>query len=157
MSGRRLQCPSAQPDWPGAEVFAVMEGTAQAPAARYLASPVPVGDPEELAVLTAPVTPTEAVRVAAPCRTARCGHFRDDRCTLVERVVDRLPVMLTIAPACAIRSECRWWAQEGVAACRRCPQVVTTRSTADPNWVAVCEPPGHPEVRAEPAHGVPTR
>jgi hypothetical protein len=28
-------------------------------------------------------------------------------------------------PACAIRPACRWWQQEGKAACQRCPQVVT--------------------------------
>lgn len=27
---------------------------------------------------------------------------------------------------CAIRSECRWWRQEGKAACVRCPQVASS-------------------------------
>jgi len=28
-------------------------------------------------------------------------------------------------PACLIRATCRWYQQEGKAACHRCPQVVT--------------------------------
>ncbi|MFB2972660.1 hypothetical protein ACE1CD_27180 [Aerosakkonema sp. BLCC-F183] len=38
---------------------------------------------------------------------------------ILSEVVERLP-------RCQIRSNCRWWKQEGRAACRRCPQVVTT-------------------------------
>jgi hypothetical protein len=28
-------------------------------------------------------------------------------------------------PACRIRPDCRWFVQEGRAACLRCPQIVT--------------------------------
>jgi hypothetical protein len=28
-------------------------------------------------------------------------------------------------PPCPIRRECRWWQQEGKAACMRCPQIIT--------------------------------
>jgi hypothetical protein len=34
-------------------------------------------------------------------------------------------------PACTIRRECRWFRQEGRAACQRCPQIVTGNTEAD--------------------------
>jgi hypothetical protein len=49
-----------------------------------------------------------SVRVSPVTRIARYPH----------PVVKALPV-------CTIRAECRWFAQEGRAACERCPQVVT--------------------------------
>jgi hypothetical protein len=39
-------------------------------------------------------------------------------------VVDQLP-------ACNIRAECRWFRQEGRAACLRCPQIMTGVHEAD--------------------------
>jgi hypothetical protein len=36
-----------------------------------------------------------------------------------------LPIATDELTPCAIRPRCRWWQQEGKAACSRCPQVVT--------------------------------
>ena len=41
------------------------------------------------------------------------------------RIVQQLPTVVETLPACQIRSSCRWWLQEGKAACYRCPQMVT--------------------------------
>jgi hypothetical protein len=36
-------------------------------------------------------------------------------------------------PACNVRKSCRWFRQEGVAACRVCPEVITdTRESQEP-------------------------
>ena len=37
-------------------------------------------------------------------------------------------------PACQLRPDCRWWKQEGKAACMRCPLVMTDCYTP-PNQV----------------------
>jgi hypothetical protein len=34
-------------------------------------------------------------------------------------------------PACNIRRDCRWFRQEGRAACQRCPQIATGNPEAD--------------------------
>jgi hypothetical protein len=44
---------------------------------------------------------------------------------LAAKIVRWVPTVVDKLPACAIRAECRWWHQEGKAACLRCPQVVT--------------------------------
>jgi hypothetical protein len=54
-----------------------------------------------------------------------CRHFDGTDCRLAQRIVSMLPTVVDILPVCPLRSNCRWWQQEGKAACLRCPQVVT--------------------------------
>lgn len=121
----RTLCPSAQPNWPDATAFAVVEGSVAEPQAAYMNQAQPVTD--ELLALAGPVDPTEVFRFAAPCAKKGCQHFDDhgDSCRLVSKTVQMAPIVVHALPRCAIRRECRWWQQEGVAACHRCPQVVT--------------------------------
>ena len=138
LSNAEPLCPSAQPDWEGASTIGVIGGTANEPLMGYLGKPLPVTD--EIVALSAPVTPTEVFRFAAPCMCAGCVHFEDSSCRLATRVVKLLPAVVERLPKCAIRPKCRWWQQEGKAACLRCPQVVTEnynpseamRQAADP-------------------------
>ena len=118
-------CPSAPHDSEGARLFAVVGGTPEHPETAYLGQTRPFTD--ELLKLAHPVTPGEVFRFAAPCAQRGCGHFDagTDRCRLAERIVSALPAVVHKLPPCAIRGSCRWWKQEGAAACRRCPQVVT--------------------------------
>jgi hypothetical protein len=52
-------------------------------------------------------------------------HFDRDNCRLAQKIVEKLDAVSDMLPACQIRQNCRWWQQEGKAACQRCPQVVT--------------------------------
>ena len=121
-----LQCPAAPQWWPDAVVWGVAAGTAEAPRVVPIA-PQPVT--EELLALAFPATPREVFRFAATCVKGECRHWRsgtdgaEGRCSLVERVVAQYPEV-GLQP-CGIRSACRWFAQEGPAACRVCPGVVT--------------------------------
>lgn len=143
-------CPSAQPDWQAARLFAVVGGTPDRPETAYLDQTQPVTP--ELLELAGPVAPTEVFRFAAPCIKGACHHFdtAGHSCRLVEKSVGFIPMVVERLPRCAIRSSCRWWQQEGVAACRRCPQVVTTnfapttgmRQAADPSIVPADAAPG---------------
>jgi len=116
-------CPSAQPDWKGALLIGIIEGTAKIPLMAHIASPQPVT--KKILDLSHPVTPTEVFRFAAPCISDECIHFNGQKCQLATRVVQLLPEVVERLPLCAIRSQCRWWLQESEAACMRCPQVVT--------------------------------
>lgn len=120
---RRALCPSAPPELDGAVAIGVMGGTAREPRMTPLEEPLPVTD--ELLRLAEPVEPTEVFRFAAPCACGGCLHFRERRCRLIERIVGELPPVTDELPECAIRPDCRWWRQEGRAACLRCPRVVT--------------------------------
>ena len=116
-------CPSAGEGWHGAVAFGIIGGTPAEPRAQYLSEPAPLS--KELLALAGPVTPPEVFRFAAPCLNSGCVHFQGNACSLASRVVKLLPEVMDRLPRCAIRASCRWWRQEGVAACHRCPQVVT--------------------------------
>lgn len=135
----RPLCPSAQPEMDGCTVFGVVGGPADAPRLSYLRGVQPVTD--DLLALAEPVRPTEVFRFAAPCVAHECAHFVGGDCGLVQRAVRRLPVVTSVLPPCQIRRSCRWWQQEGAAACRRCPQVVTTLSTPSEIDREVATPP----------------
>ena len=140
-------CPSAQPEWEHSAAFGVIGGTADEPRTAYFDALQPVRD--ELLALAVPVTPTEVFRFAAPCMCTGCVHFEDAKCRLATKLVKLLPVVTEKLPRCVIRVHCRWWQQEGRAACMRCPQVVTAnynpsdkmRQVADPtdSWLTNVE------------------
>lgn len=118
-----LLCPSSQPGVEGARVLGVVQQTASGPDVSYLDEPLPA-TPDVL-VMAAPAQPTEVFRLAATCQTNRCPHFDGTNCGLAARIVQILPAVVDELPQCQIRPECRWFRQEGAAACRRCPQIST--------------------------------
>ena len=120
---KRLFCPSAQPNMEDARVLGVVGGTPEAPALAYLNERLAVSD--ELLASTAPAKPTQVFRFAARCEESKCCHFDGAKCNLATRIVQILPAVTEALPACLIRPECRWYEQEGRAACMRCPQVIT--------------------------------
>lgn len=116
-------CPSARPELVDSVVFGVVNGTLAEPRVAYLKQPQPVTD--ELIAQVSPATPAEIFRTAASCVESGCQHFDGKNCRLAQRVADKLPAVVEELPPCSIRRDCRWWQQEGKAACMRCPQVIT--------------------------------
>jgi hypothetical protein len=108
----------------GSSVFGVVGGTPDDPRLAYLKEPQPVTD--ELLELARPAKPTEVFRFAAPCAGGGCKHFDGQDCRLAARTVRMIPAAVEKLPPCRLRPRCRWWRQEGGAACLRCPVVVTT-------------------------------
>ena len=124
-----LACPSAAPDAEGAQLFGVVAGTVDRPETVFIGPRPP--DPGLLA-LAAPATPAEVFRFTARCQEKGCGYFSEGRCGVAAAVVAHLPAIAEGAlPRCGIRPQCRWWHEQGVAACRRCPTVVTDDRARD--------------------------
>ena len=122
-ANRNTLCPSARPELADSVVFGVVGGTATKPHVTYLKQTLPIT--EELIAKASPVTPAEIFRTAASCAESGCQHFNGKDCRLAMRIVEKLPVVMEELPPCSIRRDCRWWQQEGKAACMRCPQIVT--------------------------------
>lgn len=134
-------CPSVQPESQGAQVFAVVGGTAEDPEVSYLDEAVPVTP--DIWAMTAPLNPAEVLRIAGPCAmNSACMHFDEERskCRLAIRTVRLAPVVVSKPPRCAIRRTCMWWSQEGVSACLRCPQVVTNDAGASQRVATTANP-----------------
>ena len=109
---------------PGSVLFGVVGGGEADPGlVAYLKEPQPVTP--DVAALTSPLPATAVFRFAAECVESACAHFDGARCTLAGRIVDLLPPVVDVLPACAVRSRCRWWHEQGRAACGRCPVVAT--------------------------------
>jgi hypothetical protein len=89
----------------------------------YLNQFVPAS--QEVLAMAAPLKPTEVFRLAATCAEGKCPHFDGTDCRLATRIVKILPAAVDTLPPCLIRQDCRWYSQEGGAACRRCPEVTT--------------------------------
>ena len=105
-----------------------MTGTPEAHRVGYLTEALPVS--EELLALSGPAKPTQLFRIAAPCAGGGCKHFKDNACSLAKRIVEGVPAVVDALPACQIRPTCRWFREQGKAACFRCPLVMTDKSNA---------------------------
>ncbi|XHR81072.1 MAG: nitrogen fixation protein [Gloeotrichia echinulata GP01] len=116
-------CPSARPESENSVVFGIIGGTVAEPRVAYLKQPLPITD--ELIAKAGPITPTEIFRMATPCAAKACLHFDGQDCRLAKQIAEKLPAVAEELPPCSIRRDCRWWNQEGKAACMRCPQVIT--------------------------------
>jgi len=115
-------CPSAPP-----EQGSVLLGIVSAPGQIVYITPNPAVTPEMLNTFEKNgVVPENRLRFAGACMEHRCMQWADNRCGLIDRVVDHFgpadgedPL-----PKCGIRSTCRWFAQQGRAACEACPEVI---------------------------------
>jgi hypothetical protein len=123
-----LMCPSSHPSVADCQVLGVIEQGDQGPIVAYVNEPI-AATPEILG-LAAPANPGEVFRLAAPCQTKTCPHFNGGACGLITSIVKTLQPVVEALPPCLIRRDCRWYHQEGAAACRRCPQVVTVNRSA---------------------------
>jgi hypothetical protein len=120
-SSKTLMCPSAEPEMEGSVIFGIVGGTPEQPELIHLRETKQISP--ELLALESPVKPTEIFRIAANC-SELCTHFDGDKCRLSQRIVEGLPQVSESLPPCPIRANCRWWSQEGKAACLRCLQIV---------------------------------
>ena len=137
-SSTSLMCPSADTDMAGSVIFGIVVGTPAEPDVVHLDRVKPI--PPELLALDAPVKPTEIFRIAATYIETGCRHFEGTNCRLTTRIVAGLPPVTDRLPACAIRATCRWWHQEGAAACLRCQQVVRDNYIASDELIHAIDP-----------------
>lgn len=135
---RHLTCPSAQPDQKDSAIIGVVRWEDNEPLVETLPEAISVD--RLIHLVPAEVPPTEVLRFAAPCAEEKCAHFDDNQCQLAKRIVTSLPATIERLKPCAIRRSCRWFQQEGSAACRRCPQVVTEPFTGSAVMVDVSRP-----------------
>src|SRR3981081_1565082 len=116
-------CPSAQPGMENCRIIGLIQPEGTTIRLAYLHEQVPATP--ELMAMAAPLKPTEVYRLAATCAEHRCPHFDGADCQLAARIVQILPAVVDMLPPCIIRQDCRWYSQEGRAACHRCPEITT--------------------------------
>jgi hypothetical protein len=122
-AARELDCPSAQPEMPGARPFGVIAGTAAETRIAFFKKDAL--DAFDWRQRFSTGDATRLFRFGARCEKSGCGHFAEGACSLGQRVAAGLPAVVDALPPCLIRPTCRWHAEQGDAVCLRCPQVVT--------------------------------
>jgi hypothetical protein len=136
---KQIDCPSAQPEHEEARIYGVVAGEPGRPRVAFLTGTRPVTP--DLLALAGDAKPTQIFRIAAPCANGGCLHFAEGACSLAQRVVAVMPPVVAGLPACQIRRSCRWFHQEGKAACFRCPQVITEPGNASDLDLAISGQP----------------
>jgi hypothetical protein len=116
---------------------------------------VPLKQPEPLTqavvALAAPHHFTEVFRVAAPCLKSGCKNFGSDgNCKLAEWASGTQGSANDPLPFCRIRAGCLWWKQEGPAACRKCPDIVTNNARSRARREATANAREHKQPNREP-------
>jgi hypothetical protein len=130
-----LLCPSARPQMTGCNVIGVVTHVEAEPRIAYLDSLQPAT--AEVLALASPARAETVFRFSAPCAGGGCAHFNGSACRLATRIVQILPRVVDDMPPCGIRPQCRWFSQEGKAACQRCPQIVTQTTNPSLDLVSV--------------------
>ncbi len=122
-SERELLCPSARAV-PGAILVGVVGPDGKV---GYVSPRIQI-DADFVTRASGGRAPEKRFRFAGRCVEAGCVFWQNERCHVVDSAVDVLdgnPDSASQLPRCAIRSDCRWFAQAGSHACRVCPLVVT--------------------------------
>jgi hypothetical protein len=136
----QLWCPSGAPGEPEAVVLGVRSEPGGAVA--YLETPVPAAVAVEL--VPAGIDPTRVLRFASHCVSA-CAHWQRGACSLVDKIVVAEPATEAAGvPRCHLRPRCRWWRQQGPAACQRCPLVQTFVAADEAGRQRVSDPATRP-------------
>ncbi|MFG3347501.1 hypothetical protein ACGF1Z_20830 [Streptomyces sp. NPDC048018] len=139
-------CPSGAPDRPESVVLGVRSGADGR--VGYLAEPLPAA--AATGAIPDGIPATRVLRFASHC-VSECANRAGSRCGLIDRMA-ALPVpeaASTTVPRCHLRTDCKWWHQAGVEACRRCPAVVTTTQAEDALGALVADPATTREQLAE--------
>jgi hypothetical protein len=124
--GKKLFCPSAQPDLPRSVILGVVGDTSSGEKRiSFLKHLATVTDGTMAACATGVLRPTNIFRFAAPCEKSGCHNWSGTSCRVGQRLVQILPAVSEQLPDCQLRPVCRWFDQEGEQACYRCPQVIT--------------------------------
>ncbi len=131
----KLLCPSAQPEMEAAQVLGVLDTSEGTTRLAYLQERLAVSN--GVLEMAKDVPPTRVFRFAARCDTTACSHFDGADCRLAKRVVEGFQPSSAKPPPCLIRRDCRWFAQEGRAACVRCSQVVTEITAPTAELIAI--------------------
>jgi len=123
----RYTCPSAPCD-AGATLLGLIDENGRV---GYL-TPAMTIDQEFVEKVERGRSPRKRFRFAGPCVEEKCEQWTGSRCGVIETVFEAVETLDPeparpdgVLPRCAIRSSCRWHAQEGPAACAACPFVIT--------------------------------
>lgn len=58
------------------------------------------------------------------CETKSCHNWNGKKCNVPDKILSRIKEsFLQVAEKCSIRKDCRWFHQEGIEVCVKCPAI----------------------------------
>jgi hypothetical protein len=69
--------------------------------------------------------PERSFRFINKCASVDCHQWKHGKCSIAQQLGQSFIDKNESVPDCSIRSQCRWFKQEGIDICRLCPRVVT--------------------------------
>ena len=73
-------------------------------------------------------TPEKRFRFTTECRNCNCAQWKNEQCSVAPRLSELSnedEIAKASIPECGIRSQCRWFQQQGTSICRVCQFVIT--------------------------------
>ena len=135
MKPKTLQCPSYIAK-PGAELFGIVNDDGKI---EYLEEAITIDktfvEAAKLYNETTGRVPEGRFRFSGKCMQGGCSHWNNDHdsCSLISKIIantNKIPETNSVLFSCAIRSGCRWFAQEGNLACANCNETVRNKEKA---------------------------
>jgi hypothetical protein len=110
---------------------ALLIGVVQPDATVALAAQPIVVSREFVEAASAGRKPEMRFRFAGTCVEQNCAQWKTGKCGIPDRVRKSLGSheLPPAVAACAIRADCRWFAQDSYDACKLCPLVITQGMT----------------------------
>jgi hypothetical protein len=118
-SGEKLLCPSYR-CVSGARLLGIRQRDGSV---AFLGSPPPID--RRFVETAAQGRPAELrFRFAGPCAQCSCANWKNESCAIAAQIAPLKTAATTDLPNCGIRTQCRWFAERGAAACAVCPEIV---------------------------------
>lgn len=68
------------------------------------------------------------------CETKSCDNWNGKKCVVPDKLLFHIKEsFLQLAQKCCIRKDCRWFHQEGIEICKKCPTVSFQNENITPN------------------------
>lgn len=74
--------------------------------------------------IEAKISQTKDYRSINSCETKSCHNWNGKKCNVPDKILSRIKEsFLQISEKCSIRKDCRWFHQEGIEICKKCPAI----------------------------------
>lgn len=117
-ASEKALCPSSK-CVSGAKLIGIVQADGSV---AFLGSPQPV-DQQFVAIASRGRAPEMRFRFANPCVRGACANWAGVGCGLAAKMTAAAELASPL-PGCGIRSDCRWYAEQGGRACAICPEIV---------------------------------
>lgn len=114
-----LLCPSYQ-CVSGAQLIGIAQANQQI---EFIGNPIRI-DRQFVKIAQEGRPPETRFRFAKKCGKSICANWAGGHCGLIAELRDNREGLGGELPNCGIRDRCRWYAEQGAAACDICPNIV---------------------------------